>query len=67
MSDYISKQGDMVDAICHAHYGSESATVAVFDANPGLIDQPVPLVSGTKIELPELNINAVKATLSLWD
>ena len=36
MTAYRTIDGDMVDAICKAHYGDEHMTPAVYAANPGL-------------------------------
>jgi phage tail protein X len=65
---YESKQGDMLDAVCHAYYkGRSGATEAVLDANPGLAKLGPVLPLGTLIELPDLAPVESVATVSLWD
>ncbi len=54
MIRYRAKQGDMLDAICKAHYGTEAAVAAVLDANPGLADLGPVLPAGRVIVLPDL-------------
>lgn len=46
--------GDVVDAIARAAYGSErgGATEALLDANPGLADRGPLLAAGTALRLP---------------
>lgn len=47
--------GDVLDHICHAHYGFMAGTVeAVYAANPGLAAQEQPYVAGLLIRMPEL-------------
>ncbi|WP_029074420.1 tail protein X [Kaistia adipata] len=69
MAIYITRQGDMIDAICTRAYGDESGYVEiVLDANPGLAALGVPLPIGTVIDLPEIaNAKDVVAVVSLWD
>lgn len=65
---YESKQGDMLDGVCHAYYKNRSgATEAVLDANPGLAKLGPVLPLGTLIELPDLAPVESVATVSLWD
>lgn len=68
---YISKQGDVLDAIVHAHYGSTSGFVErVLAANPGLADYGAVLPGGVLITLPDLGAMgdepAVRNTINLW-
>ncbi|NHN77682.1 phage tail protein [Azotobacter chroococcum] len=58
--------GDILDTLCHRHYGHLNGTVeAVLDANPGLAEIRQPYSSGVEILLPDLP--AVKAeTIRLW-
>jgi len=64
---YLTKDGDVLDAVCYKHYGRESATVEVLAANPGLADAGMVLTAGIIIELPDLPDAVEKATITLWD
>lgn len=66
---YITRQNEMIDAICRREYGGESGYVEkVLDANPGLSLLPAPLPMGTAIVLPDLvrETQTVKL-VTLWD
>ena len=69
MTTYITRQNEMVDAICRRIYGDESGYVeAVLSANPGLAALAAPLPIGTVVALPEISkANEVVAVVSLWD
>lgn len=68
MSEYTTKQGDMVDAICSQKYGDESGYVeAILRVNPGLADEGLVLPAGVLIELPEINAQLTPQAKSLWD
>jgi phage tail protein X len=65
--DYATREGDMLDAICAAHYdGSAAMLPAVLALNPGLADMPPQLPSGVIVVLPP-GANPVLATRRLWD
>lgn len=66
MSVYRTIDGDMVDAICKAHYGSEDMSVAVYEANPGLAALGPVLSKGVLIELPEVPVEPVRKPIRLW-
>jgi len=66
---YLTKQGDMVDAICYAKYGyTAGATEAVLAANPGLADLGPVLPANITISLPTIapTPSPVIATVDLW-
>lgn len=65
---YHTKDGDVLDLICHRHYGDEHGTTeAVLAANPGLADQPVVLPLGLDIILPDLvAAETVTEYVRLW-
>lgn len=66
---YRTKQGDVLDAICHRELGSEQHVHAVLDANPGLASKLVVLEKGIEIVLPnviEPQTNKVINTVRLW-
>ena len=63
---YLTKQGDMVDAIAYAKYGyTAGATEAVLAANPGLADMGPLLPENVTINLPAL-APASPATIPPW-
>lgn len=52
---YTTKQGEMVDAICHRHYGrTREVTEIVLDANPGLAALGPILPFATRVVLPDV-------------
>ena len=68
MTQYRTKQGDMLDAICYKFYGRESAAVDVLKANPGLADKGPVFAAGILINLPPLATPATPSqTVRLWD
>jgi phage tail protein X len=67
MTQYRTKDNDMIDDICYRHYGYESALTAVLEANPALAEQPDHLPAGLIINLPTIAPPENTQTLSLWD
>lgn len=70
MRIYVTRQGDMVDAIASRVYGDEhgGATEAILAANRGLADRGPLLPENLRIILPELQRPAPKriASVDLW-
>ena len=69
MTVYVTKDGDMLDAICRDYYGqTEQVTEWVLSNNPRLADLGMVYVAGVIIQLPPLPA-ALTATpaLRLWD
>ena len=66
---YNTRDGDMLDAICHRYYGHLSGVVeAVLEANPGLAAQGEIYSAGTFIQLPELPpASHSDAQINIWD
>jgi len=66
---YQCKQYDVLDDICHAHYGTTVNSVEmVLEANPGLADYGTHLPIGLKIELPEIAPpKNDSGSVNLWD
>lgn len=64
---YVTKDGDMLDALCWKHYGVESAVVTVLEANPGLADYGPVLPAGIVIALPDQASSTTEPTVKLWD
>jgi phage tail protein X len=51
---YVTKDGDIIDAICFRHYGQTEGTVElVLEANPFLANEPITLRRNLTIILPE--------------
>ena len=66
MTSHRTTEGDMVDEICKAHYGSEAMTEAVYEANPGLAARGPILPKGVEITLPEQAPAPVRKPVRLW-
>lgn len=70
ITTYRTIDGDMLDAICKQHYGTEAAVAAVLEANVGLEAQPARLLAGLQIVLPELaaatTLGSASAPARLW-
>lgn len=66
---YTTKQNEMVDAICHRHYGrTKDVTEAVLAANPGLAMKGVVLPFATTVVLPVIAVRTRQRPLvGLWD
>ena len=72
MTVYVTVDGDVLDAIIAAHYGSRADALdrvlpAVLDANHGLAERGAVLPAGATIALPELPLPAAIPTVRLWD
>lgn len=66
-SRYRTRQGDVLDAICHRWYGSETMTAAVLAANPGLAAVGPLLPANRTLVLPASKTSAaVKDMARLW-
>ena len=66
MTDYRTSDGDMVDAICFDHYGSDAMTAAVYAANPGLASYGPLLPRGILITLPDKPVEPAVQPKRLW-
>lgn len=66
---YTTKQGEMVDLICHRHYGRTcDVTEAVLAANPGLAALGPVLPFPTTVFLPVMAEQTRRRPLvGLWD
>jgi len=69
MIQYRTSDNDMLDQICHAHYGNHAGMVEeVLKANPGLSEKGPLFEAGIVINLPALPADTSKtATVRLWD
>lgn len=63
----ITQQGDTLDILCLRYYGRTQGVVeTVLAANPGLAEYGPILPHGTTVNLPEVEVAAVKETVNLW-
>lgn len=69
MAQHRARDGEMVDAICQAHYGrTRGAVEKVYEANPGLAELGPRLPLGTLVELPEIAEPETTGKIAeLWD
>ncbi len=68
MTQYRTKSGDMLDAICYKFYGRESASIDVLKANPGLAEKGAVYAAGIIINLPILPTTTNNThPVRLWD
>ena len=65
---HSSSDGDMLDAVALAHYGSHDAAVleAILEANPGLADQGPIWPAGLEVILPAFETPQAQETAQLW-
>lgn len=68
-TEYRCKQGDVLDAVCFAHYGTENMVEAIMNHNNGLAGIGTHLPLGLLIRLPVVTQTSVRITqtVSLWD
>jgi len=67
-TQYRTKIGDMIDAICHHYYGTSAGAVElVYEANRSLADHGPILPSGLVIDLPDIPAAVTVKTVKLWD
>ena len=52
-----TSDGDVLDEICYAVYGSVTGMVeAVYEANPGLAAREQPFMAGITITMPDVDV-----------
>ena len=66
MSEYITKDGDMLDAICFDYYKTELALSEVLEANPDIADNGAIFKAGIKVILPDIYPEKHNKSLTLW-
>jgi phage tail protein X len=66
MIEYVTKQGDMLDAICFKYYKSTDFTEQVLEYNYGLASYGVILPAGITIKLPDIEKPAKQRKVKLW-
>ncbi len=68
MDRYITKDGDMLDAICWRHYGRTRGVVEqVLEANYRLEEQPLEFPANLTILLPQIEEPVQTNLIRLWD
>ncbi len=64
---YIASEGDVLDRICWKYYGKTVGVVEqVLNANKGLAEYGAFIPMGLVIELPDLAVESVSTTITLW-
>ena len=67
MITYVTKDGDVLDAICWKYYGGTSGTVEkVLEANRHLAELGSIFAAGVKIILPDLTQEEETESVKLW-
>jgi len=67
MITYVTKDGDVLDAICWKYYGNTSGTVEkVLEANRHLAELGSIFAAGVKIILPDLSQEEETESVKLW-
>ena len=67
---YRTREGDVIDLICHLHYGHtrDGVVECVLDNNRGLASRPPVLPAGVMITLPDPPaLVTTQALVKLWD
>lgn len=69
MAEYVTSDGDQLDAIAFKYYGSTANQVVeqVLEANFGLADYGPELPAGVTITLPTIAAPTVGQGVKLWD
>jgi phage tail protein X len=67
MITYVTKDGDVLDAICWKYYGSTTGVVEkVLEANRHLAELGAIFSAGVKIVLPDLTPEEETESVKLW-
>ena len=67
MITYVTKDGDVLDAICWKYYGSTTGVVEkVLEANRHLAELGSIFAAGVKIILPDLSQEEETESVKLW-
>ena len=67
---WITRDGDVLDAICATHYGTENLSAVltlVLEANHGLAEKGAVYPAWIHIVLPEITQQVSESPYSLWD
>lgn len=67
MITYITKDGDVLDAVCWKYYGKTSGVLEkVLEANRHLANLSAIFSAGVKIILPDLTLAEETESVKLW-
>ncbi|AYO40739.1 MULTISPECIES: tail protein X [Serratia] len=69
-TNYLTREGDVLDAVCAAHYGTENLSqtvVTVLDANRELAALGAVYPAGLIITLPDIETPTPESPIQLWD
>ncbi|MBH3164849.1 tail protein X [Serratia marcescens] len=69
-TNYLTREGDVLDAVCVAHYGTENLSqtvVTVLDANRELAALGAVYPAGLIITLPDIETPTPESPIQLWD
>lgn len=66
MKTVMTRHGDMLDALCKTHLGSEQMVPKVLDLNPGLAALGPVYEAGRMIRLPDPEPVAARPQVRLW-
>jgi phage tail protein X len=67
MKTILTKDKDILDALCYKHYGREALVPQVLEANPHLAKLPVLLPAGVLVYLPDIEEQQEKPEVRLWE
>lgn len=66
MRRVITRDGDMLDALCKVHLGSEDLVMAVLDLNPGLAARGPVYPAGIAVLFPDTAAAPAQSEIRLW-
>lgn len=67
MATVIAKDDDMLDWLVFQHYGAEANIEEVLEANYRFESNPLLLVAGTRVDMPDLPPKPAVTIINLWD
>lgn len=66
MKRVITRDGDMLDALCKRHLGAEGSVVEVYALNPGLAAKGLVYPAGMAILFPDAAPSPTRSEIRLW-
>lgn len=66
MKRVITRDGDMLDALCKLHLGSEQLVPQVYELNPGLAVRGLVYPAGLSILFPDAAATPARSEIKLW-
>jgi len=67
MTTVIAKDDDMLDWLVFKYYGAEANIEEVLEANYRFESNPLLLVAGTLVDMPDLPPKPAVTIINLWD